>query len=283
MVDYLDIMKEETSLPPYRFIAIDVDGTLLDDQDHYDFQRLNRDVIALQQLGVTFIVASGNSYDALQDLFVPCPAITNFVAENGGRIITNRHEQYTHPHHFATITRLVKIVKQITPWPDLFSLSGARQTFIPQQFRNIPVSYYPHHTYFSKLNEIHEPIYNLNLNWFKQRPAVTWIQQITSHLNSLFPNINATYSGAFGIDILPAGVNKAVSLQKLIIDLLGGNMRELVAYGDTSNDIEMLQAAGCGIAMKNATPDLITVADRITKYDNNHSGLLTSIEELFHL
>ena len=43
----------------------------------------------------------------------------------------------------------------------------------------------------------------------------------------------------------------------------------------------MLTEAGCGIAMKNATSDLLKVADKVTVNDNNQNGLLTEIEQLF--
>lgn len=125
-------------------------------------------------------------------------------------------------------------------------------------------------------------MFNLNLNWFKQRPALEWTMRQADQINQRFPQVHATYSGAFGIDVLPAGVNKAVSLTKLV-QQLGGSMDELVAFGDTANDLEMIQQAGCGYAMKNATADLLAVADRVTSRDNNHDGLLHELEGLFNL
>ncbi|MCH3922799.1 HAD-IIB family hydrolase [Limosilactobacillus sp.] len=266
----------------WRYVAIDVDGTLLDDQDHFAADRLNRDVQQLATRGVMFIVASGNSYDALQTIFHPCPAVQNFVAENGGRIIVNGKESFSQPHERKTIANLLDYVNGIVPQPDLLSLSGARQTFIAERFRDVPVPYYPHHAYFSRLADVNEPIYNLNLNWYLHHPPLAWIHNLVRQINRHFPKVHATYSGAWGIDILPAGVDKAVSLTQLIHST-GGEMHELVAFGDTSNDQEMIAEAGCGYAMKNATPDLLELADRTTQYDNNHDGLLREIEQLFQL
>lgn len=270
-------------MAPYRYVAVDVDGTLLDDADRFDSTRLNRDVLMLKKLGVTFIIASGNSYDALSNLFQGCPAVTNFVAENGGRIITGHKELFSQPHSLDTIKLLLAIIKTLKITPDLYSLSGGTQTYLPEQFSTISVPYYPHHTYFTDLAEVHEPIYNVNVNWFKRRPSINWIQQIVQELNVNLPTINATYSGAYGIDILPNGINKATSLQKLVVDINRGKMAELVTFGDSSNDIEMLQEAGCGIAMKNASLDLLAVADQVTTFDNNQNGLLHAIESVFKL
>ena len=52
------------------------------------------------------------------------------------------------------------------------------------------------------------------------------------------------------------------------------------AAGDAPNDISMLLAAGTGIAMKNADPQVKESADYITRYDNEHNGLADAIETL---
>jgi Cof subfamily protein (haloacid dehalogenase superfamily) len=266
-----------------KFVAIDIDGTLLDDHDHYDVARLNRDVVALEEKGVHFIVASGNSYDALQAIFKDSPAVKDFVAENGGRLITNHHDILSYCHQRATLTKLLAFVNEL-PHPDLLSVSGQSKTFIAAEYQGVPVPYYPHHTYFSTLADVGEPVYNLNISWFNQRLPQPQIQAIVDRLNNRFAGeVQATYSGAFGIDILPAGVNKAVGLRQLVTDQLNGSMDAVVAFGDTSNDIEMLQEVGTGYAMKNATSDLLAVADRVTALDNNHDGLLNEIELLFDL
>ena len=50
--------------------------------------------------------------------------------------------------------------------------------------------------------------------------------------------------------------------------------------GDAPNDISMLLAAGTGIAMKNADPEVKESADYITRYDNEHDGLADAVELL---
>ena len=64
-------------------------------------------------------------------------------------------------------------------------------------------------------------------------------------------------------EILPKGINKGVSLCK-IAEHLGIDMRKTVAVGDYNNDIGMLKAAGCGVAVSNATEDTKNAADYIT-------------------
>ena len=53
-------------------------------------------------------------------------------------------------------------------------------------------------------------------------------------------------------------------------------MDEVMAVGDSENDIEMLREAGLGIAMGNASDEVKEVADEIT-LDNEHEGVAAAI------
>ena len=54
-----------------------------------------------------------------------------------------------------------------------------------------------------------------------------------------------------------------------------------VAAGDEENDISMIEAAGVGVAMANATPRLKECADYITEQDNDHDGIAEVIDKFF--
>lgn len=53
------------------------------------------------------------------------------------------------------------------------------------------------------------------------------------------------------------------------------------AAGDAENDISMIQAAGTGIAMQNASQQVKEIADIVTKKDNDHDGLIEIINQYF--
>lgn len=73
-----------------------------------------------------------------------------------------------------------------------------------------------------------------------------------------------------------AGKGSAV---KYLCEHLGIDIADSYAAGDQENDISMLQAAGCGIAMKNAVPQVLRIADAVTQYDNTEDGLARYIEK----
>lgn len=64
-------------------------------------------------------------------------------------------------------------------------------------------------------------------------------------------------------EIFIAGVHKAVGI-KVIEAHLGLDRADIVAIGDSANDIEMLAYAGVGIAVEGGHPDVLAVADRLT-------------------
>lgn len=64
-------------------------------------------------------------------------------------------------------------------------------------------------------------------------------------------------------EISDKNINKSTGMQK-ILDSLGMTREDIIAYGDSANDIEMLQFAGIGVAMGNAIEDLKMVADEVT-------------------
>jgi len=65
------------------------------------------------------------------------------------------------------------------------------------------------------------------------------------------------------IDVSPVGDHKAAAMQ-VLIEHLGIEVSDVVAFGDGSNDIEMLHWAGIGVAMGNAGPLVQSVADVVT-------------------
>ncbi|MDQ0337863.1 Cof subfamily protein (haloacid dehalogenase superfamily) [Caldalkalibacillus uzonensis] len=73
------------------------------------------------------------------------------------------------------------------------------------------------------------------------------------------------------IEVIKAGINKAVGLEK-VCRSLNIPRENIIAFGDEDNDVEMLQFAGCGVAMGNAIKPLKEVADWVT-LDNEQDGI----------
>lgn len=75
------------------------------------------------------------------------------------------------------------------------------------------------------------------------------------------------------------GINKGFGLKK-VCEHYGISPENAVAFGDEGNDLEMLQEAGVGVAMKNATAPVKAAADVVSDYTNNEDALAHYINEV---
>ncbi|MGH3170433.1 MAG: HAD family hydrolase [Trebonia sp.] len=66
------------------------------------------------------------------------------------------------------------------------------------------------------------------------------------------------------LDVSPAGVDKASGVARAL-DILGIAPEDAVAFGDAPNDIPLFKLAGRAVAVANAHPDLLAVADAVTE------------------
>ncbi|HET7616468.1 MAG TPA: Cof-type HAD-IIB family hydrolase, partial [Bacillales bacterium] len=106
----------------------------------------------------------------------------------------------------------------------------------------------------------------------KEREAATAI------MRSEFPETSITFNGN-ECEIVAKGVSKAKGLQKLADDL-GIRADEIVAVGDSYNDLGMIAGAGLGVAMKNSPDEVKKAADWITR-SNNQNGVSYMVREVF--
>lgn len=107
--------------------------------------------------------------------------------------------------------------------------------------------------------------------------------QLTDSIRQFFKNelTISTWGGPMNIlEFSPKGVHKAYALKHLLKEL-NLSRDDLIAFGDEHNDIQMLQFAAVGYAMKNASSLLLPYADKQTEYDNNHDGVARELEKLF--
>lgn len=94
----------------------------------------------------------------------------------------------------------------------------------------------------------------------------------------LFENCRYTKDQKYGsYSIYNKKANKIEALSKLV-DLLQIDLKNVICFGNDDNDIPMLQKAGIGVAVLNATENLKKVANVIC-LDNNHDGPARWIEE----
>ncbi len=91
--------------------------------------------------------------------------------------------------------------------------------------------------------------------------------------------VNATQSSTNFLDIIPEGVNKGQALD-VLMDHYGVTPSEVLVFGDSDNDAEMLKKAGISYAMVNGTKNAIQSAKYKTKFTADHDGVSKTLKTL---
>lgn len=87
--------------------------------------------------------------------------------------------------------------------------------------------------------------------------------------------VEVTFSSKRYLEFMPAGVNKGTGLARLA-EMLEIPLSEVIAVGDSANDLSMIQAAGLGVGVANATDDVRPSCDVVL----NTTGMDGAFEEL---
>lgn len=111
---------------------------------------------------------------------------------------------------------------------------------------------------------------------FQLRLAVG-VARCTLQVESLFAGRASLTTAIPGmLEVLPLGASKGEGVSWLL-DRLGVDPAACLALGDGENDVEMLQLCGLGVAMGNAGPPALAVADAVTA-TNNEDGVARAVE-----
>ena len=87
--------------------------------------------------------------------------------------------------------------------------------------------------------------------------------------------MEVTFSSKRYLEFMPAGVNKGTGLARLA-EMLEIPLSEVIAVGDSANDLSMIQAAGLGVGVANVTDDVRPSCDVVL----NTTGMDGAFEEL---
>ena len=92
------------------------------------------------------------------------------------------------------------------------------------------------------------------------------LDELAAVLDGFLPaDCQIQFAGLPIVDVSPLGDHKAAALE-VLVQHLGIEPADVIAFGDGRNDVEMLEWAGVGVAMGNARADVQVVADHVTAH-----------------
>ena len=256
-------------------IACDVDGTLVSDDEKIT-PRTRKAVQAAVEAGAQFVLATGRPPRWIPPVVEELGFAPMAVCANGAVIYDPATDRVLSARTLpvATLAELVEIATRVIPGAGLAveRVGASAHDSATPQFVSSPGYEHawlnPDNTEVSKEDLLSAPAIKLLIRKSGARSA-DMAAELARHVG---PRGDITYSTNNGlVEIVPLGVSKATGVQE-IAGPLGIPSDEVVAFGDMPNDVPMLLWAGCGVAMGNAHPDVLAVADEVTA-SNSDDGV----------
>ena len=265
-----------------KIVATDMDGTLLDPRGQLDLPRLEKILDKLDQRGIRFVIATGNEVHRMRQLLKYLVERVVLVVANGARIFENDELLQAQTWDDAMVDRALDHFKG-RECQDQFVVTGMNGGFVKEGtvFTELDKFMTPEmiEKLYQRMNFVDEFDSSLFGGVLKMSMVVgeERLDSVLQEVNDLFDGrVRAVSSGYGCIDILQDGIHKAWGLVEL---LKRWNLKpeQIMAFGDSENDIEMLELAGISYAMENAEEAVKRVATKVAPA-NSQAGVYKVLE-----
>lgn len=256
-----------------KFIAADMDGTLLDENS-----QLNPEFFdiyhQLTEKGIIFAAASGRQYYSLVNTFAPVKDQMMFIAENGTLVMHEGEELYSCEIDKTSIQEIIKQTRAIEDTQIV--LCGKKSAYIETQHPDALkefAKYYHRCEYVDDLLEVEDDFIKVAICHFGGTEELVY-----PHINKAFGHSHqVVVSAKIWLDVMNAKASKGAAIEYLQ-QSLGISFEQTMSFGDYLNDMEMLKASSHSYAMENAHPTVKQTA-RFLAPSNKESGVLTVIKQ----
>lgn len=260
-------------------IATDLDGTLLSDST--SVSRENLDAIKrLYESGVRTVIATGRTFFEIPEELLECKYIEYIIYSNGAAVY-QRSKGVVSLNNIDRDTAL-----------GVCRILDTAETFVELYTNGIPL------VDSDKFNDDGFGYYRIDPSFLpemrRSRIAVKNLHSIISHpafklemfdvffrnmqeraecahrIKACFPSLEITTSMSNNLEIMNSGVNKGSGL-KALCRIAGINTDDVVAVGDSKNDLTLFRAAGCGLAVSNACDELKSISSGVICSNNENT------------
>lgn len=263
-----------------KMIIADIDGTLTP-RGRMLTERTVQMIKRLKDHGIEFVLASGRPLDELDCLIdnwkCPHDLFAFHIGMNGGQL-KDLHDGKSDEFFKLDPKHLKEILELMEPFdlnPCIYFRGNILCKRIDEKVLASIGRTGKKAIAYRDLSEMYsEPnakiIFRMDLErmaeceaFAKQHPSPYW---------------NVFKSGPWNLEFSDARINKAYPLS-IISERTGISLENMIAFGDTSNDNEMLKAVGWGVCMKNGTEDTKQATKDVTELSNEEDGVADYIEK----
>ncbi len=243
-----------------RLVAFDIDGTLIP-RSTTTIDDMTKDAIReLEKKGIKVVISTGRIVTFMQKDVIDTIKSDYCISINGG-VITNGDYDIikTYPMSEDNFNKIISLADE---YHFGIGFKYPKEIAVYNEFDLYMSVYDPKGLYTKLIND-----YTKTRDYHKTHGMPVgcfWIgdNDILAKAASEI-DMNCVYSYDRGRECFNSDVSKSEAL-RWVANKLGISMDEVMAFGDSDNDIDMLKAAKIGVAMGNATKTTKDIADYIT-------------------
>ena len=286
----------------YRLVAIDLDGTMLN-QYGLVTQRTKEAIKNAQESGIEVVIASGRPTDSVKTIAQEINSNKYFISGNGAIIydITNDEIIYENTLKKQKVLDIIKICEENSIYYNIYT----EKEILAKSLQCNVLYYYKENLNKDEKNKtqinIVENIYNYISNRDEKVVKITICDNHQVIFNSIMrklkeiSEIEVLEVSHMSRKIIKQGTEdvpieyfyteiSAKNVDKWnAIEFLKEKMKieknEIIAIGDNMNDKTMIENAGLGIAMGESTPVIKEIADVVTD-TNCNDGVAKVLEKI---
>lgn len=265
-----------------KLIALDLDGTTLNNEGK--LTEGNRKALqAAADKGVAIVVATGRPFCALPKEILEFDPVRYVLTSNGARI-TDLHEGKAFYENCIAPHAVEAAVEMLEPLDYILETFVDGEAYIEgwyyrqvdetrQSFRGVEYilrTRKPMDNFYQFMLDNKDKLENINVNFtdLSEKPAMK------VKLETL-PDVTITSSFDHNLEIGGSTTSKAEALRQMG-RLLGIETDEMMAVGDSPNDMAMLSVAGMPVAVGNAKPEVKEIAKYVAP-SNHDDGVADAV------
>ena len=260
----------------YKLIASDLDGTLLYDVftvSEENFKAIEK----YKAMGGQLVPTSGRCFFEIPESLRKCKDLSYCVSSNGAvitELATGRRDEVLIP--LDKYDRIMELGKEYDTYPSIhFDGYGYILKIDDDRERaysyNLNSDYFSHYHRWCRKPESWDGVFEGSQGvemislFFKTQKA---LDECVEKLNAL-GGLVVTSSAPFNIEIIAEGATKGDGIRRLA-KRLGLTMEEVIAVGDSPNDMAMLSAVSLPLAVENAADSLKAMAKKVICSHKDH-------------
>ena len=261
-----------------RLICIDLDGTLFDDDKNISEDNLKA-LREAKKMGARVVITTGRPKNGVKPILKRLGLTTNedyVIIYNGAFIYNAGTDEVIHTTTIggAIVKRLYNESRRLGLHYHAFRDNEELLTVDKNPYTDVETS----------INKIEDHVYDFNLVKDSDRFIKAMLVDSFENLNKatalvsedLKNELTMVRSSKIFLEFLNPNTSKGEAL-KFLANYLGIPIEETMAIGDAGNDLPMLMAAGIGVCMENAFPEIKAKCKYFTD-SNLNSGVARAIE-----